>query len=189
MPKIIGLAGTIGSGKELIKEHLTKKYNCYYVSLSSVIRAEFEKRKSSFTRKTLQDQGNDLRKRYGNFILAKLAISYMSRDKQIIIVDGIRNPGEVEYLKKEFGRNFYLIGMDADQKFRFERIQKRARPTDPKTMEEFVEIDQRDQGIGEPAYGQQTKSCLQMADFIVDNNGSIEDVESKLNDIDKQIIG
>lgn len=189
MPKIIGLSGTIGAGKEIVKEYFMKKYNCYHVSLSSVIRAEFEKRKGIFNRKVWQDQGNEMRKKYGNFILAKLAISYMSRDKQIIIVDGIRNPGEVEYLKRGFGRSFYLIGVDASQEIRFERIVKRSRPSDPKTWEEFVAVDERDQGVNEPAYGQQTKACLDLADFIVTTDVSADQLEGKLNEISNDIMG
>lgn len=189
MPKIVGLTGTIGAGKEIAKEFFTRKFNCYYVSLSSVIRAEFERRKTSFNRKSLQDQGNELRKKYGNGILAKLAISYMSRDKEMIIVDGIRNPGEIEYLKKQFGKNFFLIAVDAPQQLRFERIQKRNRSTDPKTWEEFVAVDERDQGANEPDCGQQTKKCLEAADFVLVNDGSAEQMESKLNDISHKIMG
>jgi dephospho-CoA kinase len=188
MPKIVGLAGTIGAGKEIVKEFLMKRFNCYYVSISSFIGIELEKRKSNLNRKNLQDQGNELRKKYGNEILAKLAISYMPRDKELIIVDGIRNPGEIDYLRKQFGNNFVLIAVDAPQQIRFERMQKRNRPTDPKTWEEFVAIDERDQGVGEPEYGQQTKKCLEAADFVLVNDGSAEQVENKLNEIIQKIM-
>ena len=189
MPKVIGLAGTMGSGKAVVKDYLMKKYNCYYVSLSSIIRAEFERRKTGFSRKTLQDQGNEMRKKYGNGIFAKLSISYLPRDKELIIVDGIRNPGEIEYLKKEFGNKFFMIGIDAPQKIRFERIVKRARPSDPKTWEDFVVLDERDQGINEPAHGQQTKACLDLADFLLSTEGSEQEIETKLNEISSKIMG
>jgi len=189
MPKVIGLTGTMGAGKAVVKEYLMKKHNCYYVSLSSIIRAEFERRKVGFSRGTLQDQGNEMRKKYGNGILAKISISYLPRDKELIIVDGIRNPGEIEYLKKEFGNKFFMVGVDAPQKTRFERVVKRARQSDPKSWEEFVALDERDQGTSEPTYGQQTKACLDLSDFILATDGTEQEIESKLNEINSKIMG
>jgi len=180
MKKVIGLTGTIGAGKDIVKEFLISRFNSYYVSLSSIIRTEAEEKKSNFNRKTLQDLGDGLRKKYGNGILAKLAVEYLQRDKELIIVDGIRNVAEVEFLRKTFGEKFILIGVDAPQKLRFERVGKRRTTRDPKTWEEFVEMDKRDQGENEPEYGQQTKKCLEQADFVIFNDGEREKVESEL---------
>ncbi|MEM5869661.1 MAG: AAA family ATPase [Candidatus Aenigmatarchaeota archaeon] len=181
---VVGITGTIGSGKELVKEALARNFSCYSVTLSSVIQAQVKKQ---VDRKTLQDMGNELRKKYGNFILAKLATDYLQRDKEMIIVDGIRNPGEVEYLRKTFGNKFFLIGVDAPRELRWERIRKRAREGDPKTWEEFVTVDERDQGIGEPLYGQRVRECLEMADFLIVNDGSPQEVNEKISRIVEQL--
>lgn len=181
--KVIGLTGTIGCGKEVVSNVLKRKFNCYYVYLSSMIRGELEKKKKNFNRVTLQDMGNEMRKKYGTHILAMLAIEYLGRDKEMIIIDGIRNFGEAEYLKKRFKGNFKLIAVDAPKEARFERISKRARKDDPKTIEEFNALDSRDQGEGEPEYGQQTKKCIEKADFVIINDGSVEQLEAKVNEI------
>jgi dephospho-CoA kinase len=178
---VVGLTGTIGSGKEIVKEILTLNFSCYSVSLSSMIRAELERKKKEFNRKSLQDEGNELRKKYGNFILAKLATDYLQKDKEMIIVDGIRNPGEVEYLKKTFGKKFVLVGVDAPKEMRWERIKARARKDDPKTWEEFVALDERDQGVGEDLFGQQVKRCLEMADVVFVNDGGLSQFKEKIN--------
>ena len=181
--KVIGITGTLCSGKGVVKDLLSRKLNCYTVSLSSIIRAELERKQKDFNRKILQDQGNELRRKYGADILARLAIDYMQRDKEAIIIDGIRNPAEVKYLRKEFGKNFVLIAVDAPKKIRFERMVRRARRDDPKTWEEFLELDERDQGKGEPEYGQQVRKCIEQADFLIMNDGSFEDLEKKVNEI------
>lgn len=185
--KVIGLTGSIGSGKEVVKDILMKRFNCWYVHLSSMVKGELEKKRSGYDRKMMQDLGNELRKKYGAHILAKIAVDYMQRDKEMLIVDGIRNPGEIEYLRKKFGKDFVLIAVDAPQQLRFERIAKRARPTDPKALEEFVVLDERDQGKGEPDYGQQTVKCSEQADFVIVNNGTAEEMENKVNEIIQKI--
>jgi len=185
--KVIGLTGTIAAGKELVREELQKRFNCYYVSLSSIIRGELEKKKKSFNRATLQDLGNHMRKSYGHHILAKLAVSYMPRDKEMMIVDGIRNPGEIDFLKKTFGGDFKLIAVDADTQIRFQRVLSRARSTDPKTYEDFLKIDQRDQGSGEKPFGQNSKSCMEKADFTLMNDGNVQDFVLKMNEMLQKI--
>lgn len=188
MEKVIGITGTIASGKDSVKRILQSKFNCYTVSLSSIIRAELEKKKNSnFSRKNLQDLGNELRKRYGEHILAMLAVEYLQKNKEVIIVDGIRNPGEIDFLREKFKDKFVLIGVDAKPEIRFERIKRRNYNSDPKTWEEFLEIDKRDQGENEPEYGQRTRDCLEKSDFIIANDGSLEDLEKKVNEIIEKI--
>lgn len=181
--KVVGLVGSVAAGKEVIKDALMQRFNCYHVALSTVIRAEIEKKNNMLTRRGLQDYGDEMRKKYGAHILAKLAVEYLPRDKEIVIVDGIRNPGEIEWLKKEFGKNFLLIAVDAPREVRFERVQKRARATDPKTWEEFVELDERDQGNGQPEHGQQTRKCIEQADFVIINDGDLQQFEAEAKEV------
>ncbi len=184
MEKVIGITGTIASGKDTVKKILQSKFNCYTVSLSSIIRAELEKKKNTnFSRKNLQDLGNELRRKYGGKILAMLAVEYLQKDKEVIIVDGIRNPGEIDFLREKFKDKFVLIGVDAPAEIRFERIRKRNDTSDPKIWEEFLEIDKRDKGENEPEYGQRTGDCLKKADFLIVNDGSLEELERKVNEI------
>jgi dephospho-CoA kinase len=183
--KIIGLTGTIGAGKKTVKGIIEKKFNCYSVTLSDIIKAEIERRKGTLNRSTLQNMGNELRKKYGSHILAMLAVEYLPKQKEIIVIDGIRNPGEVEYLKKKYGENFKLLAVDASPEIRFERLVKRGGKKDPKTWEEFLEVDKRDRGLDEPPFGQQTERCLQLADFSVANEENLEELERKVEEIMK----
>lgn len=175
----------MGSGKEILKDIISKKVPNYSVSLSSVIKT-MGKRKE-FSRTDLQDLGDELRKKYGNHILAKLAIEYLQRNRPLIIVDGIRNLGEAEYLRKTFGENFKLIAIDAPAQIRFERISARKRSGDPETFEQFLEMEKRDRGEEQPSYGQQVQKCMDIADFKIDNSGTIAELEKRIDGILSEI--
>ena len=184
--KVIGLTGTIGSGKEVVKEFLKRKLNCYHVTLSDIIKAEIQKKGGSIDRTTMQNIGNEMRQKYGNHILAKLAVEYLGRDKEAIIVDGVRNMAEIEYLKEKFGNNFKLVAVNAPQEVRFQRVVERGRD-DPRAWEEFVKTDERDQGTGEPESGQHVKDCVANADYTIVNDGTLEELEEKVNELKETI--
>jgi len=178
--KVVGLSGTIGSGKGEVKDMLIQKFNSKYVTLSDVIRGELERRKGLMDRITLQEMGNEMRKKYGPHILAFLAAEYLSRDKDLVIIDGIRNPAEGQYLKKKFGHDFIWICVDAPKEIRFQRSLERRQHDDPRTIEEFSAVDDRDLGLGEPEYGQHTKRCMDMCDYKVVNDGTVEQLKEKV---------
>lgn len=181
--KVVGLSGTIGSGKNELKEIIKERFSCYFVTLSDVIRGELEKKKKTFNRMSLQDLGNEMRKKYGTHILSMLAVEYLPRDREVIIIDGIRNPGEGEYLKKKFAGNFVWLGVDAPIETRFQRASERHQHSDPKSLEEFSKLDERDQGAGEPDYGQQTKRCLEQCDSVIVNDGTLDEFKNKVNKV------
>jgi dephospho-CoA kinase len=182
--KVVGLTGTIAAGKSLVKESLIRKFKCDYVSLSTLIMEEtLKKKRIPVDKFNKQNLGNELRQRYGNDALAKTAWNFMQKKKEVLIIDGIRNPGEAEFLRRTNGRDFIFIAVDAPREMRWMRVVKRNKSTDPKTLEEFEKVDDRDQGINEPDYGQQVRKCIEMADYVLVNDGSYEDFMKKCDDV------
>jgi len=181
---IIGITGPIASGKNSVAKILSKKLNYKIVNLSEIVEEEIKRRNLPLKRENYQKIGNEMRKKYGSDILVKMAVTRLNRKNGII--NGIRNPGEIEYLKKRFGNNFILILVNASDDFdisrnvRFERLLKRAGPNDPKTWKEFLEIDEKDLGLGEPEYGQRVAECMEMANEIIINNSSMHELEKKV---------
>lgn len=188
---IVGVVGQIASGKGVLVDYLVKKYGFISFSLSTIVHEEVKKRGiKKIERKTLQDVGDGLRKKYGNDVLAKRAveklkvISSQLRGKNRFIIEGIRNPAEVEYFKKI--SYFVLIGIRAKRRLRFERILKRGKPWDPKTWDEFLKIDRRDYGINQEDSGQQVGECIKMADYILTNNKDLESFYKKIEKLIKK---
>ena len=95
---IIGLTGRIASGKGEIAEFLKEKGFEYY-TISQAVREEASKIKIPITRESLQDVGDLIRKYEGTSGWIKRIIQKINLSKNQII-DGIRNPGEIEELKK-----------------------------------------------------------------------------------------
>lgn len=183
----IGVVGQIAAGKGVLVDYLIKKLGFISFSLSSILHQELKKKGiKDFTRKTLQDMGDELRKKEGNDVLARRAIEILKKkDKKYFVIEGIRNPGEVEFLKKN--PYFILIGVKAKRELRFKRMLKRAKPWDPKTYTDFVKVDRRDLGIGQKRSGQQVGKCLAYCDYILTNNKDKKDFYRKIKKLIKSI--
>ena len=187
---IIGITGRIAAGKETLTSFLRKKEFIYFET-SKMLAQELEKRGLEVNRWNMQNLGDELREREGVGGLMKMLLEKTEPGKNYIF-DSLRNPGEADFLKENV-KDFVLIGVDAPQKIRFERILKRNKPSDPKTWEEFLKIDARDKGVGEPESGQQNAATMAMADFQLYNDGDIGSIHEnaklilgKVNDIVNQ---
>src|SRR5262245_49642092 len=124
---IIGLTGKNAAGKGEVAAFLKDK-SFYYYSLSDAIRDELDQRKIPITRDSLIATGNELREKHGADVLARRTLEKIDPNRNYI-VDSIRNPAEVETLRKS-GR-FVLLNVDAPADVRFDRIKARKRENDP----------------------------------------------------------
>lgn len=172
---IIGLTGTKASGKSIVAEILKEK-GFFYTSTSDLVREEALKRGiTNYTIKDLQDIGNEIRKNFGSGELVKRCLE-KAKDKKDVIIDGIRNPGEVQEIKKANG---IVIAIDAPVELRFKRILERKRESDPKTLEEFKKMEERDRKDKEEL-GQQVDKCMEMADHLITNDSTLENLKTKI---------
>lgn len=115
---IIGVVGLKYSGKSVLTSYLVEDLGYRFYSLSRVVRSEAERLCLSPGRRTLQNLGDQLRRRYGRDYLARRIVLEMYRDIvergesiDFIVVDGIKNVGEIEYLRRL--ERYYLIGVSA----------------------------------------------------------------------------
>ena len=140
------------------------------------MREEGKARGIELSRENLIKLGNELRTKNRPSILADLVIKNI-KAKGNYVIDSIRNPFEVKALRKLSG--FILIGIDAPVEIRFKRAIARKRPGDPETLEEFVEKE-RKENITDPA-NQQLENCLKLADTVIVNDSTIEELHKKLD--------
>jgi len=178
---VVGLTGPIASGKDIASEVLKEKGFSYY-SLSRRVREEAKSRGLEPTRETLQNVGDSLRAEFEGAVLAeRTADIFKITPNPLILVDSIRNPAEIEYLRREF--NAKIIGITASVETRFKRSLQRNRQSDPKTFEEFRKAARRDQGLYQDKHGQQVNECLTLSDVVIENEGTAEELIEKVNKI------
>src|SRR5215467_1657353 len=174
---LIGLTGRNAAGKGEVARYLQRK-SFYYYSLSDAIRDEIRSRGDEPTRERLIIVGNELRQRYGAKILAERILARIEDDKHYVI-DSIRNPAEVEAFRA--AKYFKLIRIEAPAEVRFERILSRQRESDPKTLEEFIALENRE------AEGDDTSQNLVkvelMADYSLTNDASLEQLYPQIDQL------
>lgn len=185
---IIGLTGAFGSGCTTAAKHLRDSRNFTLLRLSDPIRAEWSRTNGTEpSRLELQRLGDDLRRENHAGILVELAFKALA-DKcagklpDKIVIDGIRNVGEVSYLRNEYGYRFTLIAILASFDARWDRIESTY--TDRNLgLQDFIADDQRDKNE-ETDYGQQVELCVDKADILIDNSVPVSTTEFKKKVVD-----
>ena len=157
-----------------------------YISLSDIVREETKNKRLSPIRENFVKIGNNLRKKYGAGILGKRVRETIERNhppkknSNCYVIDGIRNPGEIKELQRL--NDFHLIGVFAPMETIINRILKRGRVGEKRASKPEIEKNlSREMGKGEKSSGQQISKCLNMADFLINNKGTIRELEQKLN--------
>lgn len=180
---IIGITGFIGAGKTELAQLFVKR-GFIKKSFGDQVRKIATLQSIPITRENLQNLGDTYRKEKGGDVWAKLIIEELEPDKNYVI-EGIRNPEEIEAFSKR--PDFILIGLEAQLDIRAQRIISRNRENDPKNMDEFVRVDNKDKGIGQEQLGQNSLLCFQKAQHYISNNTNLIDLEKQVEIILKKI--
>ncbi len=169
---LIGVTGTLGSGKGTVVEFLKEKGFAHY-SMSGFIAEEVRRRNLPVSRDTLTVVGDDLRTKHSpSFIAQEVYKRAMERGENAII-EALHATAEAEILKTKKG--FYLFAVDADPKIRYGRIKERKSEKDNISFEKFLEDEEREMNSPDPNR-QNIESCMKLADYTFLNNGSKEDL-------------
>ena len=176
---IIGITGTLGAGKGTIVDYLTDNKGFKHYSVRQFLIEEIKKQGLPVNRDSMTEVANELRAKHSpSYIIEQLYKTAVNNGGNSII-ESIRTPGEVEFLKKQ--GNFYLIAVDADPQIRYDRITLRASETDHITFETFIANEKREFTTSDPNK-QNLSRCIQLADIVIQNNGSLDELQQQLED-------
>ena len=174
----IGLTGMMASGKgEVVK--VLEELGYRYTSLSDIVREEAAITGRIVTRDEMQDIGNRLRSNGGPGVLGKKVREKIENlPAGSWVIDGIRNPHEVTELRKL--KSFTLLAIISGRDLILKRLMERMRDTDIADQQQLNERLDREMGKNEPEGGQQVGKCIEISDYFIDNNGSLDDLRAKV---------
>jgi dephospho-CoA kinase len=174
---ILGIAGEIASGKGTVAKYIRERYNGNAHRFSTVLRDVAKRMYLEENRENLQKISTIMRENFFDDILSSVIAKDVESDEhEIIAIDGVRRLADITYLQKI--PSFKLVYIETDMEKRYERIILRGENTDDKTktFEEFKKDHEREAEL-------QIKDLKNQADFIVDNNGSFEELYQQVDEI------
>ncbi|EHY0935731.1 cytidine deaminase [Vibrio cholerae] len=183
---VIGIVSAVGTEYKRVTEPLTDRlrgfgYAVQEIRVSSCLPV-FEGASEYERIRHYMHAGDQLReKSENNAILAAGVAKNISESrtpsnsKRAYVVNSLKHPREVEFLRKVYGDGFYLIGIHADEKRRHQHL------TDDKGMtqvqaNELIRIDE-DESFD---HGQKTRDTYHLADFFLNLGSNNDQVKNHL---------
>lgn len=206
---IIALIGPVASGVTTTAKTLEKKLKTDFgYDVPEIIKlSDFVKKFSSgeVSEPTLaeriasyQDAGNKLRREHGHGVLAKLAVSEISKIRhsdgyrrvknsvggdvdvplpvrRVYIIDSLKHPEEISQLREIYGNILWVIGVSAADHVRLARLEQMGVPNS-----KIPDLLNRD--MGERAeFGQKVRKAFCSSDFFIRNDSeNLNNIEESL---------
>lgn len=177
MKIILGLSGEIASGKGTVSKYIIEKYQGSSHRFSTMLRDIANRMHLEESRENLQKISTIFRQNFHDDILSEVIANDVKGDPhEVVAIDGVRRLADIAYLTKL--PEFKLVYIEANIEKRYERITKRGENIDDvkKTFEEFRKDHEREAEL-------QIKELKNHSDFILDNNGSFEDLYKQIDKI------
>jgi dephospho-CoA kinase len=182
---IFGITGTLGAGKGTVVDYLVKEKEFVHYSVRQFLIDRLESEKKEVNRDTMVALANALREKHGADYIARALYEKAAENNTNCIIESLRTVGEINALREK--EDFYLLAVDADAKLRYQRINLRKSETDNISFEEFVANEKREMQNDDPNK-QNLKNCIEMADYQIDNNGSVNALHQKVEEIISDIL-
>ena len=171
-------AGLPGSGKSTVIDAIEDLGKV--ITMGDVIREEAEKRQISSSDENFGKIAKELREKYGPEVIAEKCVELIkNKEDNVIIIDGLRSTAELEVFKRIWKCS--VIAIIASKEVRFQRISKRERIDDTKTLDDLNERDQREIKFG-------LEEVIENAEYKIDNNSSIEESIKNARKLVRKII-
>jgi len=175
---IIGFVGLAGAGKSSALESI--KYFGKTMTMGDVIRKEVELRKLPHSSENLGMIAKDLRRLYGNDIIARKCVELIKASpSDVIFIDGLRSMSEVNIFRQIW--KFPIISIIADKSIRYKRLLERGREDDSLKIEVIQERDEREIKFG-------LNEVIENSEYKIKNDSTIEVLQKKTIEIVQKII-
>ncbi len=173
----LAFVGPPAVGKDAVANYIEQKFALTHISSGDLIRNYVTENKlGDLDRKNLQTVGNKLRAERGGDVLVKIATEKV---KDNLIISGLRAIDEVDTFKKNGGT---IIAITAPLQRRYELGKIRGRIGDNVSFEDFKKIEDEERANTD-RNGQNVDQVLAMADLEIVNDGTLEDLFKKCDEV------
>ncbi len=182
--KILAIVGLAGSGKtEAVRIAKNSGRFPTHIYFPEIVFEELQKRNMSISEANERIIREELRKEHGMAVMAKLNLEKIKKGIEIgnVLIESMYSMEEYELLKKEFGDDFYVLAVYTSQKTRMERLANR-----PERPLSKVEVESRD--ISQINNLHQA-GPIALADFTVQNEGTMAELKEKVGNTIDSLIG
>lgn len=185
---LIGVVGLNGSGKDTVASYLAKNKGFAKEDCGEEIRTELKRLgKNYLDRNEMTSFANKMRGEFGaDYWVKRLLKKHPST--QNLVISSIRNPSEVELLKSKKG---IIVEVFASINTRYKRTVDRVKNNprehgDVISFDDFKSKEDKELVSKDPSK-QQLLKCISMAEYRLDNNGSLEDLEKEIDELLEKI--
>ena len=175
--KIVAFTGMPYSGKTEAVQ-IAKDMGIQVIRMGDMVWGEVKNQGLELNDKNVGEVANNMREKYGKDIWARRTLDNIKslNKKDVVVIDGIRNVEEIDRFKKDLGKDFFVIAVDASNETRYKRALRRGRQDDSKDLEKIKERDQRELRWG-------LDVVIASADIVVSNEGSIDEFHEAIKKV------
>ena len=159
-------------------DYLKTKGFAHY-SVRDFLIEEIQKHNLPVDRDSMRTIANDIRAMHEPSYIIEMLYARAKAAGTDGLIESVRAIGEAEFLKTQ---GVKLLAVDADQKLRYERIVARGQSTDNVDFETWVEQEGKEMASTDPN-GQNLVAVMQMADYRIENNNSLEELHARADEI------
>ena len=171
---LIGIVGTLGSGKGTVVEYLKRKGYTHY-SASAYLRTVLEARGIVVNRDAYSKLAGELRFLDPAGLVRAVYEQVIADGKKNVIIEALHDDGEANFIKEMGG---VLLGVDAEMMVRYDRIIIRGTEKDDVSFEDFTrQIEREETGGGH----HNIRSVLGAVDYMIENNGTLAELHTKVD--------
>jgi dephospho-CoA kinase len=180
---IIGVAGSFGAGKGVVVDYLIQTRGFTHYSASGFITEEIKRRGLPVDRDSMTVVANELRKEHGPTYIMEALYRRANEAGGDVVIESLRAVAEAQKIKELGGK---VIGVDADSRLRYERACKRGSEKDIVSYEKFLAQERAESNPDDPTK-QDVFAALKESDFIVTNNGTLDELHAQIEEVLRQI--
>lgn len=178
-PDVYCLVGMPGSGKSEVAR-MCKIHGFVLARIGDRVWDEVKSRDLEITSENVGKVAGEMREKEGMDVWARRTTDYIGEEightDGPILIDGVRNWEEIVHFRAVYGKDMTLVAVHSSPATRHRRLMRRGREDDSLDFDAIRARDKRelDWGIGR---------VIAMADHIIVNEGTIQDLERQCKDI------